>query len=332
MQKKRILQLISLQLISLLLLSLSLAYPVLARPPAQGPSLAWIIWEMEQPPQSLQLNGPTLWVGSYKGGLYQWDIEQGYQNHYTTTHGLAGDDIVGLALDGSGNVLAAAIDGGLVVGNPPFTDLTPPDDQRAWDLAVDNGGKIWLASLGGGVGRYSGGTWIVYNTTNTSLPTNDIYAIATDGSTPWIGTVGYGLAALNGSNWVTYTLPVNIAHPITPTILISNNAVVDIAIDTASVALEFEYALAGESRTYSVKREWKTKASRFKEDLLVLENGKILSDTAADQWQDFLQDLIPPGLSQLFFFDGEKIQAIAEDGPNNWALAKARVFHNSFLM
>ncbi|MCP4357443.1 MAG: hypothetical protein GY796_05425, partial [Chloroflexi bacterium] len=234
MQKKRILQLISLQLISLLLLSLSLAYPVLARPPAQGPSLAWIIWEMEQPPQSLQLNGPTLWVGSYKGGLYQWDIEQGYQNHYTTTHGLAGDDIVGLALDGSGNVLAAAIDGGLVVGNPPFTDLTPPDDQRAWDLAVDNGGKIWLASLGGGVGRYSGGTWIVYNTTNTSLPTNDIYAIATDGSTPWIGTVGYGLAALNGSNWVTYTLPVNIAHPITPTILISNNAVVDIAIDGSS--------------------------------------------------------------------------------------------------
>ncbi len=97
----------------------------------------------------------------------------------------------------------------------------------------------------------------------------------------------------------------------------------DIPIDTASVALEFEYALAGEVRTYSVKREWRAEVARFKEDLLVLENGKILSDTAAEQWQDFLQELIPPGLSQLFFFDGEKIQGIAEDGPNNWALAKA---------
>ena len=30
------------------------------------------------------------------------------------------------------------------------------------------------------------------------------------------------------------------------------------------------------------------------------------------QWDDFLRELIPPGLSQLFFFDGEKIQRLAE--------------------
>jgi hypothetical protein len=36
----------------------------------------------------------TLWAGSYKGGLYQWHITTGYQAIYTTTHGLAGEDIV----------------------------------------------------------------------------------------------------------------------------------------------------------------------------------------------------------------------------------------------
>ena len=29
-----------------------------------------------------------------------------------------------------------------------------------------------------------------------------------------------------------------------------------------------------------------------------------------DQWQDFLKELVPPGLSNLFFFDGEKIKDI----------------------
>ena len=30
-------------------------------------------------------------------------------------------------------------------------------------------------------------------------------------------------------------------------------------------------------------------------------------------WQDFIKELIPIGVSKLFFFDGEQIQALAED-------------------
>lgn len=215
-----------------LLTSLALAYPTLvtAHPPAQGPTNAWIIWEMSQPPQSLLLDGDTLWAGSYKGGLYQWNIETGYHAHYTTTHGLAGEDIVALARDGSGNTLTAAVDGGLAISGSPFTDLTPPGGERAWDLAV-NGGDIWLATLGGGVARRSSGSWTVYTTTNSALPFDDVYAIALEGSTPWVGTIGYGLARLDGSNWVTYTLPVSLPHPVTPTNRIINNAITDIAVD-----------------------------------------------------------------------------------------------------
>ncbi|MCH8049064.1 hypothetical protein IIC44_03130 [Patescibacteria group bacterium] len=33
-------------------------------------------------------------------------------------------------------------------------------------------------------------------------------------------------------------------------------------------------------------------------------NQKPLEDIEPDQWQDFVNELIPPGLSKLFFFDG----------------------------
>jgi hypothetical protein len=102
---------------------------------------------MDHAPQRLQLDGDTLWVGSYKGGLYQWDIATGYQAHYTTADGLAGDDIVGLALNGS-SLLAAALDGGLAEGNASFSDLAPPGGQKAWDVAIDSSGDIWLAWVG----------------------------------------------------------------------------------------------------------------------------------------------------------------------------------------
>lgn len=94
-------------------------------------------------------------------------------------------------------------------------------------------------------------------------------------------------------------------------------------ITRASVELEFEYAQAGVKRTYRVKREWEIQdAKNLKEWLHIYENGLEL-DVDAGQWQDFLKDLVPPGLSQLFFFDGEKIQSLASDDQKNPALSKA---------
>lgn len=87
-----------------------------------------------------------------------------------------------------------------------------------------------------------------------------------------------------------------------------------IPIEMASVQLEFTYTLAGDERVYVIKREWHEKPTKIEEKLQIFENERLLTDIDADQWQDFLRDLIPPNLSQLFFFDGEKIQALAEDG------------------
>jgi DNA sulfur modification protein DndD len=81
--------------------------------------------------------------------------------------------------------------------------------------------------------------------------------------------------------------------------------------DSAAVRLEFEYAHMGEVDHYSVERSWRDRGKSIVEDLEVRRNGQVPSELNEDQWQDFLKELVPPGVSQLFFFDGEKIQELA---------------------
>jgi DNA sulfur modification protein DndD len=81
--------------------------------------------------------------------------------------------------------------------------------------------------------------------------------------------------------------------------------------DSAAVRLEFEYAQMGEVDHYSVERSWRNRGKSIVEDLEVRRNGQVPSELNEDQWQDFLKELVPPGVSQLFFFDGEKIKELA---------------------
>ena len=92
----------------------------------------------------------------------------------------------------------------------------------------------------------------------------------------------------------------------------------------ASVALEFEHAHSGEKHRYHVERQWKIRLNAkepVRESLIIHKNSESLSDFEAEHWQDFLNELIPIGLSQLFFFDGEKIQGLAEDASSHVFLA-----------
>jgi DNA sulfur modification protein DndD len=80
----------------------------------------------------------------------------------------------------------------------------------------------------------------------------------------------------------------------------------------ASVRLEFEYADFGETERYTVERSFRDRGKSVVESLEVRRGGDKLSELEEDQWQDFLKELIPPGISQLFFFDGEKVESLAE--------------------
>lgn len=47
--------------------------------------------------------------------------------------------------------------------------------------------------------------------------------------------------------------------------------------------------------------------------VVVVRDGKRVSVQNQEIWQDFIRAAIPPGITQFFFFDGEKIQEIAAD-------------------
>jgi len=68
-----------------------------------------------------------------------------------------------------------------------------------------------------------------------------------------------------------------------------------------------------------VKRSWgagavgEPKPRDLSERLVVVRDGKRVSVQNQEIWQDYIRAAIPPGITQFFFFDGEKIQEIASD-------------------
>lgn len=81
----------------------------------------------------------------------------------------------------------------------------------------------------------------------------------------------------------------------------------------ALVEIEFEYVSFGKVNTYVVERYWEWTGIRIKESLTVSKNGVAIDDIELENWQDFVKEMIPLGLSQLFFFDGEKIRNMMAD-------------------
>lgn len=91
----------------------------------------------------------------------------------------------------------------------------------------------------------------------------------------------------------------------------------------AAVGLEFDYAEAGVVHRYRVRRDWTVRGKALVETLLLEKDGLSITTVPREEWHHFLQELIPPGVSQLFFFDGEKISEIADGEAENEHLAEA---------
>ena len=92
---------------------------------------------------------------------------------------------------------------------------------------------------------------------------------------------------------------------------------------SSRIVLDFDYGSLGELEHYRVSRSWSFKGKAIKESLKIQKNGEEVEDIHPDQWQDFLKELIPPGLSSLYFFDGEKIETLAEQGKVDYYVSEA---------
>lgn len=92
---------------------------------------------------------------------------------------------------------------------------------------------------------------------------------------------------------------------------------------SVAVGVDFDYSEGGTVHRYTAKRSWHIRGKTVVESLDLLVDGVPLSTVPRDEWHGFLQELIPPGVSKLFFFDGEKIQQIAESVDGAEQLAEA---------
>ena len=79
----------------------------------------------------------------------------------------------------------------------------------------------------------------------------------------------------------------------------------------AGLALEFRFRRAGREERYRVSRTWRISGAGLKETVEVELNG-VLDANVTERWQEFVEELLPSQIADLFFFDGEKIEQLAD--------------------
>jgi len=91
----------------------------------------------------------------------------------------------------------------------------------------------------------------------------------------------------------------------------------------ARIELSLDYVSEGQKTTYEIEREWEIVQGNVREYVHILEDGKDVDDLQTRQQRDsFLRELIPPGVADLFFFDGERLYTLAENGTSSDLLAE----------
>lgn len=94
-----------------------------------------------------------------------------------------------------------------------------------------------------------------------------------------------------------------------------------IHLKRSSVSLDFTYTHLGEEQEFHVERCWRRQGDKIAEQLSLNRTDDDQDTFEESQAEDFLRSLIPQGVADLFFFDGEKIQQLADDERQGTALS-----------
>lgn len=88
------------------------------------------------------------------------------------------------------------------------------------------------------------------------------------------------------------------------------------------IGLEMEYVSVGRRHIYLIERSWRDVNGKIKEELTILEDGQSPVDISTPhQKEGFLRELVPPSIAEIFFFDGEKLQILANGETSQYLLA-----------
>ncbi|MBT3077302.1 MULTISPECIES: DNA sulfur modification protein DndD [Streptomyces] len=79
----------------------------------------------------------------------------------------------------------------------------------------------------------------------------------------------------------------------------------------AALRLEFSITVEGRSRTYEVDRAWALIGKNVRENLAVSIDGRY-DATISENWAEHVEEILPLEVASLFFFDGEKVEQLAD--------------------
>jgi len=79
----------------------------------------------------------------------------------------------------------------------------------------------------------------------------------------------------------------------------------------AGISLTFTTLQNGKKEKIEVTRSWAETGNTIKEHCTVKRND-IHDETTSDRWNEFVEEFMPSEISELFFFDGEKIEGLAD--------------------
>jgi DNA sulfur modification protein DndD len=89
------------------------------------------------------------------------------------------------------------------------------------------------------------------------------------------------------------------------------------------VELTFDKVPIPNFQEIKIRRSWffDSVTGKYEDSSMTISlDGKELQLVGKEQWQDFIDEKIPPGISDFFFFDGEKIQQLADDDTDRESL------------
>lgn len=158
-----------------------------------------------------------LWLGT-NAGLAVYD-GAAWQS-FTSSAGLVNDFVTSLAVDRrpAGDMIWVGTRDGLSrldTAKGKWTTFSAQDTGQGGGsishLLLDSQGRLWVATLGGGLNLWDGSTWSSYRVSNSAIPSNTVTTVVeVQPGEFWVATAtpaeaGGALARFNGQHWYTYT-------------------------------------------------------------------------------------------------------------------------------
>lgn len=81
--------------------------------------------------------------------------------------------------------------------------------------------------------------------------------------------------------------------------------------DEASIELQVQIQSATDRQQITVRRAWSERRGKVKETIDVYRDGQY-DEALSESWPNLVEGLAPRGIARLFFFDGEKVEALAD--------------------